>query len=510
MTLYERFLALGLDLGPLGFGAGSARSGYDCTPPGAQVLGWAGVDGIHYCSVPGFGEMVFAVSPMELPGDTVHPVARSFEDFLCLLLACGSCAALDQAHGWTQAQFEQFLVENRPDAAQTSLLAQLSDGLGLAPMEQPFAYLKELQSGFGSTRLPRTEAPAEAPAQPAAEPCWQVYFDGGFWGHPGRSRPGQELPLNKTFLWGGRVWHVPSAYLCAAGLVLDLCLEAEPACIRAFGEKWGLYENDTPDLSPEQQERMAAEHPLDPDLRPCLSINGRPSPQSHGCGLTWLPAGCLPPGTQNDEQAAACLAHYGLDTGRGWAIRRFAFPWATRRRPQLRSLRVTLAQAPVCLLGPRFTTPPTGGTLTFTHPVTGAVHTLTVMGWEPQVLTLPPSAQGQFAAYRVPSYYVGLTYTLAPDLPEGECFVRDCAPGDAPAMVPAAGGSPAAPEGSGCIGIIGGPDGPTALFLHPKASDDGPHAACSSLRFQPVEQVEWQVVFRHKPVEDIEVTLLEQ
>lgn len=313
MTLYERFLALGLDLGPLGFGAGSAHSGYDCTPPGAQVLGWAGVDGIHYCFVPGFGEMVFAVSPMELPGDAVHPVARSFEDFLRLLLACGSCAALDQAHGWTQAQFERFLAENRPDAAQAALLAQLADSLGLAPMERPFAYLKELQSGFDSARLPH---PAQAPVQPAAQPDWKVYFDGNFWGHQGRGRPGKELPLNKTFLWGGQVWHIPSAYLCGAGIVLDFCLEAEPERIRAFGEKWGLYENDCPDLPPEQREQMDAENPLHADFSCRLFINGSLSLQYHGCGLTWLPASCLPPGTQNDAQAAACLAHYGLDADR--------------------------------------------------------------------------------------------------------------------------------------------------------------------------------------------------
>lgn len=503
MTLYERFLALGLDLAPLGFEAGSAQSEYACTPPGAQVLGWAGVDGIHYCFVPGFGEMVFAVNPMALSEGTVQPVARSFGDFWRLALACGGCAALDQAHGWTEAQFERYRAENPPNAAQAALLEQLARGLSLTPMEQPFAYLRALQSGFDRARLPRAEAPAAASAQPAAEPGWKVYFDGGFWGRPDRSRPGQELPLNKTFLWGGRVWRVPSAYLCAAGLVLDFCLEAEPARIRAFGEKWGLYENAAPDLTHEQQEQMEAEHPLDPDFCPCLFINGRPSSQYQGCGLTWLPASCLPAGEQNDAQAAACLAHYGLDAGRGWAIRRFAFPWVTRRRPQLRSLRVTLAQAPVSLPGPRFTAPPAGGPLTFTHPVTGAAHTLTVIGCEPQVLALPPSVQEPFTAYRMPSHYVGLTYMLAPDLPEAECFVRDCSPGDSPL---AAG---PAPEGSGCIGVIGGTDGPTAVFLGVKASGGGPHTACSSLHFQPAERVEWRVMFRHKPVEDITLTLWE-
>lgn len=28
------------------------------------LIGWAGVDGIHFCMIRGFGEMVFAVSPI--------------------------------------------------------------------------------------------------------------------------------------------------------------------------------------------------------------------------------------------------------------------------------------------------------------------------------------------------------------------------------------------------------------------------------------------------------------
>ncbi|WP_222860695.1 hypothetical protein [Paenibacillus antibioticophila] len=46
---------------------------YFCTPKGARMIGWAGVDGIHFCFVRGFGEMVFAVSPMNTAGNYVHP-----------------------------------------------------------------------------------------------------------------------------------------------------------------------------------------------------------------------------------------------------------------------------------------------------------------------------------------------------------------------------------------------------------------------------------------------------
>lgn len=39
----------------------------------------------------------------------------------------------------------------------------------------------------------------DGPATP-----WAVWFRGNFWGHSGRDRAGQELPLGKTLCWGGR------------------------------------------------------------------------------------------------------------------------------------------------------------------------------------------------------------------------------------------------------------------------------------------------------------------
>ena len=57
---YQGFLKKKIDLAPLGVERGADRAGYFCTPQGASIIGWAGVDGIHYCFIRGFGEMVFA------------------------------------------------------------------------------------------------------------------------------------------------------------------------------------------------------------------------------------------------------------------------------------------------------------------------------------------------------------------------------------------------------------------------------------------------------------------
>ncbi len=120
MTLYEQFKKAKLDLTLLGLENGPARSDYFCTPIGAKVIGWAGVDGIHFCFIRGFDDMVFSVSPMNGYGDYVHPVARTFSDFLRLLLACGNTAAIEQAHGWNEEEFATFLAEDLPDAQQTA------------------------------------------------------------------------------------------------------------------------------------------------------------------------------------------------------------------------------------------------------------------------------------------------------------------------------------------------------------------------------------------------------
>ena len=94
-AFYQRFLRKQLDLSSLSVARSEENFPYFCTPKGASIFGWTGVDGIHFCFVRGFGEMVFAVSPMNGSRDCVHIVARDFPDFLRLRLAVGDSAALE-------------------------------------------------------------------------------------------------------------------------------------------------------------------------------------------------------------------------------------------------------------------------------------------------------------------------------------------------------------------------------------------------------------------------------
>ena len=63
-AFYQKFLRKHLDLSSLSVMRREDNDPYFCTPKGASIFGWAGVDGIHFCFVRGFGETVFAVSPM--------------------------------------------------------------------------------------------------------------------------------------------------------------------------------------------------------------------------------------------------------------------------------------------------------------------------------------------------------------------------------------------------------------------------------------------------------------
>ena len=54
----KSFKKLKTDLSPLGFDMNGDFEVYYCTPQNAEILASSGVDGIHYCTVPQFGEMI--------------------------------------------------------------------------------------------------------------------------------------------------------------------------------------------------------------------------------------------------------------------------------------------------------------------------------------------------------------------------------------------------------------------------------------------------------------------
>lgn len=496
MISYKSFRNTPLELSSIGLELGEPHSDYFCAPKGARVIGWTGVDGIHYCQVSRLGERVFCVDPMAEPGCHVLPVAKNLREFLRLVLACGGEAAISQAHRWTQEAFDAFLKENPPTEEQRAALERLRKAYRLTPMKDPYTYICRLQSGFDPREIPFREEYYDLVPDAVREPIWEVYYGGNFWSRrKEREQSGKAIRIEKTFSWGGKTWLVPAVYVCSKGLVMDLCTQVEPETFRPFVEKWFPWEGREEGMSRELQEQAEAENPLKMEFHAALICNGRELRQKSGCGTGWIPESCAWEGWQNEPEAQSFLEHYGLDKEKVWSFRRLSFPWATKRRPaSLRSLTLQLRQHPVSVPGPHFCGVKPGETVPFTHPIDGKEYTLTVLEVEEQEL---PESAFHDPNLVYPRRCVAMGFTLAPELPRDAVQVQDCAQGDRPRPKFQ---DPNGPVASHCAMAVG------AVIRMGREGE--PYTTASSLYFDLPEEIEWRIVLRQKTTEDLETSLI--
>ena len=321
---------------------------------------------------------------------------------------------------------------------------------------------------------------------------WKVYFSGNFWGHEKGERRSKEIPVGKSFLWGGQKWLVPSIYTSEAGLAVDFCVEIAPERIRAFMDKWNFWEGETAAYEDAEYRQIEAENPLLVGIHPQAAVNGRELMNVRGCSVGWNPY-IQEKNISDMEVAGEVLEHYGCDASKGWVFIRSTFRWATKRKPVIRDIRIKLEREPEYFAGRRFTAEEPGQKIVFTHPVTGTQHTLTVADIGQETLDNVPF-EGDM---EWPTHCVRMGYTLSPDLPGMEIFVQDCGVGDSP--------RPGRKKAS-ALGVIGGANGATALFLAGKG-EKNIHTAFSSMYFEAADTIEWRITFHIKRLEDITVSL---
>lgn len=525
-NLYQVFKNLPINFSTIGLEQEPTTSDYFCTPKGAEIIGWAGVDGIHYCFLEGFGDMVFAVSPCNLPGDYVHPLAESFEDFLRLMLMCSGLDAMEQIHGWSKDTFEKYMVETRVSLEQKEIFQTIAEELHLTPMDFPFEYIKNLQRRFNYRSIPWKEEYREYVPEETVEVClgagedeaeaqrkmpWCVYFGEGIWNHHSKDKPGIELPVNKKFTWNGNVFHIPSIYSCSKGLVIDFCVEVEPSKIKEFLAKIELYGYREDKWSDEVREEMHRSNPTDIRFFAEVVVNGKQLKRRNGIGFGWIPESLRPEegGWAEDSEIKQVMEHYGLDKTMGWSFHRTSFAWATIRKPTIKNLNLTMKAEDVSMVALRFATPKVGESIIITRPATGEEYTLTVEEIEEQQMDSKRMERLHHGELEFPTYYKAMTYTLSPDLPGAQFLVQDTVQSDQPRKKPQQKGKSGKDNiAATSIAIIGGADGPTSVFLLSNGSSYRPHSACSALTFEPVADVEWKAVFREKPCEDMEIDLL--
>ncbi len=475
----RQFLKAQIDLEPLGLIMDGPFEAYFCTPKGARIFARSGVDGIHFCFVRGFGETVFAVSPMNGRENCVHPVAKSFRDFLRLLLALHDAAAIEQAWQWNAAQLEEFEQKHPSSDEQLAALDKLVFTFHLRPMAEPWKYIHTVQSGFDYGKLRFSEDYYEGDTETSAQDTpWQVVFEGDFWG--GRGKPGKELPLGVPFLWAGDEWLVPAAYVCKEGLVLDLCKRVPVERLFSFREKWELSpDNDGSDWSDAKRIRASAENPLEEDFRAELIVNGEMLTCKHSCALCWDPLYA----EGNGRETKRVRGHYGLDELDGWYIERISFPWKGKKKADIRSLSLHIREDPLEVPGQEFSPERAGDSITFTLPGVQQTYTLTALALHTEELPL----------FGETVYTTELAYDIAPEPPGGSVTLRDFAEAIR-----------VSPQGdfSGCaFGVIGGADGPVALAM-------GRDIACSQVRQEEKRRVTWTLMFRKKRKEDLQIMLL--
>lgn len=152
-TVYEKYMALPIDKGLLCLEHGDMTFPYFCYPVNAEPIGFEGC--ILYCFLPEYGEMVFACNPESCADRNVYPLAANFEDFIRLILACGTVNPVEQIVWMSREQFDEHIADEKKTFTdeQKAAVKMLQEELGLLPMDDPFEYVKSIQKDFDGSRI---------------------------------------------------------------------------------------------------------------------------------------------------------------------------------------------------------------------------------------------------------------------------------------------------------------------------------------------------------------------
>lgn len=339
---------------------------------------------------------------------------------------------------------------------------------------------------------------------------WKVTYDDGFYSQHGRA--GKEIRIDKEFYWENEHWYVPAIYMCTKGLVMDFCVKADTSSVCAFFEKWNLFSSSYIEHTEEEQEKIRQEHPLNIDFQAKLCMNQMEMSQTYAYGRTWISPNCIPNQTEEDMEerlfelgadieAKRFLEHYGYDTNDTWIIRRVGFPWIEKRPRSMKSLDLKLERSKVDICGNSFFAPKRNETITLTHPNSKAEYLLTLREYHIQELENHHFGTDDM---EYPTHFHSMTYTIYPELQD--FYIADCKNGDNPRVKKE---NPDGPIGFSTVGILGIPrKEDRGKYVHTDGSIATTRVACSSVYFEPIDKVEWKIVFKEKQMDDVEVVLV--
>ena len=147
-SLFERYKKLNINGSLICLEQVEDSYSYFCYPTNAKAIGFEG--SIMYCFIEPYKDMVFACNPDTCADVFVYPLARTFADFMRLILACGSTNPIEQIVWVDKDKFAEHLKEEEAirTAEQKAAISYLEKELGIFPIDNPYDYVKELQSHF--------------------------------------------------------------------------------------------------------------------------------------------------------------------------------------------------------------------------------------------------------------------------------------------------------------------------------------------------------------------------
>ena len=150
---FENFKNLNLDTSSVALESTEYLYPYWCYPLNSKPIGLEGC--ILYCFIDGYGEMVFASNPESCADSNVYPLANSFEDFMRLIVACGSANPVEQIVWMSKQRFEEHLRTEKSvqTKEQEKVLEQLKTAFELTAMEKPYEYVKNIQKDFDDSKI---------------------------------------------------------------------------------------------------------------------------------------------------------------------------------------------------------------------------------------------------------------------------------------------------------------------------------------------------------------------
>ena len=152
-TLFERYKELNINGALICLDQVEDIYPYFCYPTNAKAIGFEG--SIMYCFIEPYGDMVFACNPETCADAFVYPLARTFEDFMRLILACGSTNPIEQIVWMNKDKFAEHLKEEEAirTKEQKAVISYLEKELGISSIDNPYDYVKELQSHFDNSGI---------------------------------------------------------------------------------------------------------------------------------------------------------------------------------------------------------------------------------------------------------------------------------------------------------------------------------------------------------------------